>query len=63
MLVTLGALAAPADVDAPVGRRMRWWPWKRLRRAGFAAVPVGAREDVGRDAMLDMDVLGKGCYV
>lgn len=52
--VLLGALVAPAVVteadDAPVGRRIRW-PWKRLRRTGLAAVPVGARDDGGRDAM------------
>lgn len=52
--VLLGTLVASADAtdadDAPVGRRIRW-PWKILRRTGLAAVPVGARDDGGRDVM------------
>ncbi len=48
----VGAVVVVA-VDAPVGRRMRWWLWKRLRRTGFAAVPVGAREEEGgRDVIV-----------
>lgn len=49
-----GAPVASADAtdadDAPVGRR-DWWPGKRVRRAGLAGVPVGARDDGGRDVM------------
>lgn len=56
MVLDPDAFAAPVAVDAPVGRRARWWPWNKLRRAGLAAVPVGARKALGRDAIYHTDV-------
>ncbi len=44
-------MAVDPDLVESVGRRIRWL-WKRLRRAGLALVPVGAREAVERDAMI-----------
>ncbi len=54
-------VVAPAGAAAaPVGRRMGWWLWKRLRRTGLAAVPEGAREGGGRDDITIFGVVERG---